>query len=460
MGITRELAKFCAKLTFNDLPAEVVESTKYLAFDFFGVAARGSVPESSQVMFKFIKELCCPGGGIVIASNYTTLVQYAALANGTFAHSLELDDVCNEASLHPGVAIFPATLAACEVENGSGKDFITAAAAGYEVMCRLGKALNPAKHYGRGFHPTGTCGVFGAAVAAGKLFKLDEKQMTDALGIAGSQAAASMEFLTEGTWTKRMHPGWAAHSGLIAALLAREGYKAPSTIIEGKYGFLNAYSYNTNAEEVLENLGKEYYVTKTSIKPHSCCRYKQAPIDGILQIVKENHLHPEDVSEVIIGMLEVGYPIVVEPFDLKYNPQSIVDAQFSMPFGAAVTILYGKASLDEYTEKVVKSEKVKTMMKKIKFIKDPKLDRLFPKQWPASVFIKTNDGKEYETFIEYPKGDPENPLTWDELVGKFNDITKVVFNSERQDKILNKVKNMDRAEELTNLYELLNGKDY
>jgi len=171
--------------------------------------------------------------------------------------------------------------------------------------------------------------------------------------------------------------------------------------------------------------------------------------------MKENDLSAEDVDEIILGMLEVSYPIVVEPAELKYNPQNVVDSQFSMPFAAAVAVLFGKASPDEYSDKVISSNQVKTMMKKIKCIKDEKLERLYPKQWPSSVIIKTMDGKKYDLFIDYPKGDPENPLTWAELIEKFNNNTKIIFNSLRQEEILSAIKSLPQPKSFEVLYKLL-----
>lgn len=455
MGATTDMADFCAGLKYSDLSSDDIESVKKLGLDFIGLAASGSLTDSGRIMLGFVKKINCAGESVVIGSKSTIAPQYAALLNGTYAHSQDYDDVCNEASLHPGAAVFPAALAAAEMVKASGADFILSVVIGYEVMCRLGKVLEPSKHYGRGFHPTATCGVFGAAAAVGKLFGLNSAQLAAAFGICGSQAAGCMEFLTDGTWTKRMHPGWAAHSGLLAAMLAQEGFTGPTTIFEGKDGFLNAYSYDTNSDKLVEGLGKDYFISKASVKPYPCCRYTHGPIYGILKLMKDNDLSAEDVDEIIIGMLEVSYPIVVEPAELKYNPKNVVDAQFSMPFAAAVAVLFGKASPEEYSDKVILSNQVKTMMKKVKCIKDKELERLFPRQWPASVVIKTMDGEKYDLFIEYPKGDPENPLTWAELIEKFNDNTKMIFNSLRQEEILSAVKSLHQSKSFEVLCKLL-----
>lgn len=456
MGVTKQLAEFCAKLSYDDLPQSVIDATINLTLDFVGVTARGSSVPSSQIMLKTIKELSAAGEAATIGGGCTMAPQYAALVNGAFAHALDYDDVCNVASLHPAVAIFPAALAATQYLNGSGKDFILSVVLGYEVMCRLGKTLGPAKHYAQGFHPTATCGVFGAAAAAGSLLGLNADQMVDAFGVAGSQAAGSMEFLTDGTWTKRMHPGWAAHSGIIAALLARNGFKGPATIFEGKAGFLNAYSHDTRPEEITDALGSVFYVTKTSIKPYSCCRYIHAPMDAVFSILKDHHLQPGEIEQITIGLLAVAYPIVAEPEAVKYDPKNVVDSQFSLPFGIAMAVLYGSATPNEYTEETLKSAAVSEMMKKVRFEKDPALDAIYPEKWPASAEIRTTDGKVLTAFIEYPKGDPENPMSWKELTRKFKHTTRTIYDTEKQEKAIQYINQLHDQTSMNPLCELLN----
>ena len=289
MKLTQEVVQRCHEINYKTLSEEVVDRVKFLLLDYIGVAARGSLSESSRPVHRFIRNVDKrKEGSVVFGTNIRANPPYAALANGIAAHSVELDDVINEASLHPGVAIMTAAVAAANMTSCTGKEFIEAIVAGYEVTTKLGIALDPAAHYAQGFHPTGTCGTMGAAITVSKIIKSDKQSMLNALGIAGSQAAGSMEFLTDGAFTKRFHPGWAAHSGIIAAWLAREKLTGPSSIIEGRFGFLHAYSPQSNSSKVLENWGNPYEVMRTSIKPHACCRYKQGPIDGILQIMHEN----------------------------------------------------------------------------------------------------------------------------------------------------------------------------
>lgn len=458
MGITQDLAKYCSELKFGQLPDEVIDRVKYFFLDFIGVACRGSQEDSSKSMYRFIQEMRNGRrGGVLIGTEERAPHLYSALGNGVSGHAIEMDDVNNESSLHPGVVIFPSALAASEMVGSSGRKFIEAVVTGYEVMVRLGKAIGPANSYARGFHPTGTCGVFGSSVAASKVMGLKEEAMTSAMGIAGSQAAGSMEYLAQGAWTKRFHAGWAAHSGMIAALLARKGFKGPTSIIEGRDGFLHAYSNGSDASKILEGIGTGFEILRTSVKPHACCRYMQPPIDAILKIVMEKNIRPEQVEKVRLGLLSAGALLIAEPREKKYTPQSIVDAQFSMPFGAAVALLYRKAGLREFRLSRIRSEEVKQMMKKVEYKVDPELDRTYPSQWCGTSEILTKDGKRYDTKVEYCKGDPETPLSWEELIEKFHDLSGGRMTKKRRLKIIEQVRHSEEVQNVKQWSSVLLG---
>ncbi len=453
-GLTTKLAGFYAGLEYENLPPQVIDRAKYFCLDHLGVAIRGSTTPSSTAMQATVVGLAHQGSSVIMGTPLTTSPDYAALANGTSAHSLELDDVNNDSSLHPGVPTFPAAFACSDLQKVSGRDFITAITAGYDLMIRLGRTLGPSKHYARGFHPTGTCGVFGASMVASKLLHLGEEQTTWALGIAGSQAAGSLEFLAQGAWTKKFHVGWSAHSGVLAAMLASHGFTGPTSILEGRHGFLYGYSDDVDISKADEGLGEQFYITKVGIKPHSCCRYNQGPIDCILEIVDQHHLQPHDVDRLTVGVLQAGFEVLAAPEEQKRNPRNIVDAQFSMPFGAAVAILYRRASLDEYTAEAVLSPEVADLMAKVNCVVDPALEVDYPSKWPAWVEIKTQDGRKLRASVEYPKGDPENALSWDELKDKFRLITQPVVTAKQQEHILETVESLEELEDIRTLTKL------
>ncbi|MBI3977196.1 MAG: MmgE/PrpD family protein [Chloroflexi bacterium] len=443
--VTEELAAFCATLSADDIPRDVVKAAKYFAFDFAGVALRGSLEDSSRVVFETAARLSPPDadGATVVGRADRTRPHYAALANGASAHALELDDTHQEGSIHPGVTVIPAALAMAEAVDAAGRDLLAAVAVGYEVACRLAMALRPAEHYAHGFHPTATCGVFAAAAAAGRLLHLSADQMANAFGIAGSQAAGSLEFLADGAWTKRFHPGWAAHSGIIAAELARSGFLGPRRILEGKAGFLRSYSDSPRVEAVLADLGSAYQIVRTAIKPHACCRYNQAPIDGVLKLVAEEDVDPAAIDRITIGLLDVGFPIVAEPLAQKRRPRSVVDAQFSIHFAAAIAAARRRAGLAEYRLGSLSAPEVLALMDRVECVPAPELDALFPKRWPATVEITLRDGRRLQTRVDYPKGDPENPLTWDELAEKFDSLVSDLLTAERRAEILAAARNLD-----------------
>jgi 2-methylcitrate dehydratase PrpD len=426
MNETRELVDFLARLRPEDLPANVLDRTRYLLLDYLGVAIRGSREESSAPVYKMIERL-----------NARTLPGYAALANGTAAHAIEMDDTHNAGSIHLGVVTFSAALALAEsLPDVSVDRFTAAVVAGYEAAARIAMALQPKEHYWLGFHPTATCGAFGAAATASKLLNLTADQMLSAFGIAGSMAAGSMEFLAEGAWTKRLHPGLAAQNGIQAAMLAAEGFRGPSTILEGRDGFLSAYSRKPRPELITEDLGESFEIMRTSIKPHACCRYMQGPIDGILALVREHDLQPDAILRIEVAVLEAGWALVAEPRGQKYNPQSIVEAQFSMPFGAAVAAMYRAAGIDQFTEENVRSKSVRRMMGRVVVQKDIRIEKNFPEEWPARVAIDLADGRHLETVIRHPKGDPKNPLSWDESIAKFKSLAAPVVGLDRCDELV------------------------
>jgi 2-methylcitrate dehydratase PrpD len=452
---TRQLAEFVVSTPLSHLPDEVIDRAKYFVLDYLGVALRGSRVDASTIMRTFVDRFAPPGHATIIGCDQGAHPAYAALANGTAAHCIEMDDTHQEGSIHLGAPIISALIAASEMQPAGGGEFLAAVVLGYEVAARLAMAVGPEAHYRRGFHPTGTCGTFGAAAAVARLWGLEVRAMAQALGIAGSQAAGSMEFLATGAWTKRFHPGWAAHNGLIAAALARQGFTGPDTIIEGQAGFAQAYSQAPRPERVTQGLGTSFAILATAVKPHACCRYMQAPIDAILELVRTHNIAADDVAQVTLGILDTAFPIICEPAAIKYAPHSVVDAQFSMPFGAAVALLFQRASLAEFTPAMVAAPRVQALMQRIVHARDPELEKHFPREWPAWASIALHDGRQVSTTVRYPKGDPQNPLSWNELLTKYRELGRSVVSEDRLDEISQHVRSVESTPDVAPLWRLL-----
>jgi 2-methylcitrate dehydratase PrpD len=366
-----------------------------------------------------------------------------------------MDDTHQGGSIHLGATMFSTALAGAAIVPCSGRALLAAAVAGYEVAARTAMAVGPKAHYGRGFHPTGTCGAFGATATAAHLLGLDEQRTAWALGIAGSLAAGSMEFLSGGAWTKRLHPGWAAAAGLHAALLARRGMRGPETIFEGRDGFLRAHSAEPAPAQLTAELGINFETLQTSVKPHACCRYKQAPIDALLDLRQAHALKPGDVETVTIGMLEAGVPIVCEPRTAKLAPASVVDAQFSMPFGAAVALVYGRASPHEYNDATLAAPAVRELMPRVHWVCDRTLEASFPREWPAWVRIRLRDGQELHSAVRHPRGDPHNPLSWSDLEAKVVDLITPTEGPRCIAPLRDSVRSLDHAPTLDALLDAL-----
>jgi 2-methylcitrate dehydratase PrpD len=426
---------------YQDGVAEAdAEAVRYFLLDHLANAIGGLAAESSRAMLTFARART---GGVPALGGTPLHEEYAALVAGTSAHALEFDDTHQPSSSHPGSGVFPSALTVATVEGRTFEEFAAAVVAGYEVSCRVGLAATARGQYERGFHPTGTSGVFGATVAAGLLAGLDRAQLVHAMGIALSVSAGSMAFLADGAWTKRMHPGWAAHSAIIATRLAALGYTGPSEPLAGPDGFLHSYSGRSQPELLTAGLGEdELAIHRTSLKAHSCCRYMQAPIDAVLQLMREADAGPDDVEEIAVGVLEAGWSIIAEPEAQKRRPQNEVDAQFSMAYGAAAAALFGEVTSAQARPEVLASPDLAALMDRVRCFHDPALDALFPARWPARVQLTLRDGRTLEAYVEYPKGDPENPLSDEELETKFHALTGPVIAEARQAEILDALRRL------------------
>ncbi|HLZ57177.1 MAG TPA: MmgE/PrpD family protein [Ktedonosporobacter sp.] len=441
---TRELAQFCASLQGETLSASVKERVRYLLLDHLGVTLGGSMLPSSQAGYNLLTtlpHLSTTQGVTIFGRSERAEASWAALCNGIAAHGLEMDDVENRSSLHPGVVVFPAALALAEQLAASPDDFYAAVVAGYEVTLLVGAALNPAAAYERGFHPTAICGALGATAASARLLGLSAEQTTMALGIAGSMAAGSMAYLHDGAWTKRLHPGWASHAGITAARLAAVGFVGPVDVLEGRYGFLHAYSSQSDAHHLAR--GNDFAIMQVSLKPYACCRYMHGPIDCLLAIRSVQSIDLDQIARIRCGVLSGGRGLIADPIEEKREVHNIVEAQFSMPYGAAIALLTGQAGLSVFTESWLRDPIVHALMQRVECYSTPELDDYYPDEWRASASVEMVDGREFHADVRYPLGDPQNPLSWEQLAARFHEIVApVVADRQQRQDLIEKVQQM------------------
>ncbi len=447
---TFELAHFCATLQAEELSAQVRERVRYLLLDHLTVTLRGSLLPSSHAAYNMLHGMEAIGNAetsTIFGRAGRAEASWAAFANGIAAHGLEMDDVENASSLHPGVVVMPAALALAEQLGSAPTDFYASVVAAYEVTLRVGAALNPASAYERGFHPTAVCGVLGAAAASARLLGLTPAQTNSALGIAGSMAAGSMAYLHNGAWTKRLHPGWACHAGITAARLAASGFVGPVDILEGHYGFLHAYSSDGDVQQLERKPGDELAIMRVSLKPYACCRYMHGPIDCIFEIMRRHQPDPQHIARIACGVLSGGRGLIADPIEQKRQASNIVDAQFSMPFGAAIAVLTGKAGLSVFTGEWIHHPTVRELMQKVDCYSSAELDEHYPAEWRASASITMDDGTQYNAQVRYALGDPHNPLSWEQLEARFHElVAPVIEDEQRRREIIEQVRGLDDRE--------------
>jgi 2-methylcitrate dehydratase PrpD len=453
--VAQTFARFCTGLDYEALPPLVVERAKHFFIDYIAIALRGSMLDSSRPMRMLAAARPIPGGATLFGRPDTVHAAWAALANGMAAHSMELDDTFLPGSIHNESFVFSPALALAEERGASGKRFIVAVVAGFEVACRVAAALKPAVTNARGFHPTGTTGALGAAATSATLLGLDAAQVTNALGVACSQAAGLLEFVTDGAWTKRFHGGWASHAGMIAAELAQHGITAPPTSIEGKFGYLHAYSGDPLPQALSAGEGEMLAIAQTALKYYPCNYYIQSINDSVLQLAARADLPLEAIESIVVYTVQAAMPLVCEPIEQKRRPRLMIDAQFSVPFNVALGLVKRRVSFVDFTPAEFISPEIERLMDRVTCHVDPALDAQYPQAWPARVEITLADGRTLVAATQYAKGDPRNPLSLDEVIAKHRSIVAGVLDESTDDAILDFILRLETRSDFSELTRIL-----
>ncbi len=343
----------------------------------------------------------------------------AALVNGTAAHGEDYDDTFEGGPVHSGAVAVPAVLAACEREGRSGADARRGIVVGAELMCRLSLVAPKAIH-AAGFHPTAVIGALAAAGAVASALRLDAQQATDALGIAGSMASGIIEYLAEGTWTKRMHAGWAAQSGLRAALMARSGFTGPRTVLEGTHGFFHAFAPSRSPDfaPVLDGLGERWLMPSIAFKPYPCGTMTQPFIDCAIAL-RQSGLDPAAIAFIICNVGEGTVHRLWEPLAAKHRPATPYAAKFSTPFCIAVALLEGRAGFAQFSQSRIDDPALRALAAKVRYIVDPNDE--YPRNFTGHVRITMADGTVYEHRQPHMRGGARAPLSDVEIGRKFID---------------------------------------
>jgi len=410
---TATLCRFVADLRFEDVPPAVVEFAKGLAIDWLGSALAGKGAKPVEILERFAVTMGpSDGPSTILVSRHRTSPYFAAMVNAASSHVVEQDDVHNGSVFHPATVVFPPVLALAEAEGKSGRAVLEAVIAGYEVGIRVGEFLGRS-HYAV-FHTTGTSGTVAAAAAVGKLLGLDAARLNHALGSAGTQAAGLWEFLRDAADSKQLHTAKAASDGMLAALLARDGFTGAQHILEGKQGMAAGMSHDTDPARLTDGLGTRWATAETSFKWHAACRHTHPAADALQALMQRERLKADDIVEVVAQVHQAAIDVLGPVTD----PKTVHQAKFSMGTVLALIALYNRADLDAFEHLALTDTRVAHFRTKVRMQRDPEVDALYPQRWIGKLRLTTRDGRTLASRVETPKGDPGNTLTKAELESK------------------------------------------
>jgi 2-methylcitrate dehydratase PrpD len=433
------------KLSYEELTSQQVMLLKIFFLDWLASAIAGQTEAPVKIMDGLIKSMGGAPESTLIPGFTKGPCLWAALVNGASSHVKEMDDLHRESIFHPAAAIMPAVFAAAERSRITGKDLLVGIAAGYEVGIRVALAAGPS-HY-RHWHTTGTCGTFGAAAGASKVLGLNENAFMWAIGSAGTQASGLWEFLGENAMSKQLHAGKAAFNGLLSALLAEKGFTGAKNILEGPKGFFNATCLEYQAADCLKGLGDEFMFERNSLKYYASCGHTHAAIEAAVKAMQCSSCRPEDIDHIRVFVYQAA-------LDLLGNvaPDTPFGAKFNLPFCVALAVKYGKAGIGDFSLSNLNDPEIKRLMTRIAVAGDARLSDAYPAKWAARVEVRTKTGRILMGQIDYPKGDPENPLSHNELMDKFHQLTKGVIDPDAAERLIERAMNLESIPDVSQFF--------
>ena len=442
MSLTQTLADFVASTSFEDLPEDAVTMARRSLLDWVGSAIRGGTVEPARMALNVARRGMDGNVATVLTSGERLSTLGAAFANGAASHVIELDDLHQGSTFHPAAPIIPAALAVAEREGASGRDLLRAITLGYDVAIRIAEAVNPS-HY-RYWHPTGTCGVFGAATATGVLIGLDSEQLVQALGSAGTQAAGLWQFLADGAMSKALHTAHAAHAGIVSADLAAEGFTAAREILEGPRGFFAATAASSDPSRITDRLGTHFKIVENGFKRHACCGHTHTAIDAALNIREGADL--EQVERIEIDTYRVALDITD-----RAEPHTPYEAKFSIQYAVAAGLLDGRAGLEEFTDEHIGDRAMQQLLSRTSAREDGSFTSGYPGAWASRVRLTSANGSVREATVYHPKGMPANPMNDAEIEQKFHELVDPVIGGSTADEIVASVDRLQRGASASDL---------
>jgi len=452
--LAARFAAFAADFSLDQVPREVTHLAKCCIADAIGVALAASTQQFAKASVQAIAALGEPGQCVVIGCEPRLGARDAALLNGLLIHGLDYDDTHPASIVHCSASAVPVMLAAGLRARSSGAQALAAYLLAVEIDARIGSVAD-GQFQKNGFHPTGMVGIFGATLAAGYLAGHDAAALTSAQGIALSMASGSMEFLADGAWTKRLHPGWAASSAMTAAALGASGFRAPPLPFEGRFGLYQALLREDRGERLLAcaaDLGRHWEMRLVALKPYPVCHFNHAFGDAMLTL-REAGLQAADVARVTARIHPNQVAVVCEPQAAKRRPSSDYDAKFSLAFFVAAILVRGRFTLNELADECLHDPEILALCDRFSYVPDE--TSRFPQYYSGSLEVHTHDGRVLVADEPINRGSDARPLTPAEIERKFMDNATLAIEAARAEQLFACIMALDEARDLGEIDRLL-----
>jgi 2-methylcitrate dehydratase PrpD len=450
------IAQWASRMSYDDLPADVIRATKLRVLDVIGLALAGAETPFGQSVRDAAVAMSSPGPCRVLGTTDSLNVTLAAFANGAFSQALEYDDTHNESIVHMSSPSVAAALAIADTAQISGRDVIAAIAVGNEISCRAG-SVAPGQFHRRGFHPSGLFATFGVAYLAARLLRLDEDGMARAAGISGSFASGILECWVDGTETKFLHPGWSAQSGIVAAFLAAAGTTGPAQVFEGRWGLFASHLQDDSAPKDLSrltvDLGTRWDSRNSSFKPFPAAHVLHPYIDAILRLRHARGVRADDVEAIDCPVAAFIVPIVCEPLDEKLAPASDSHGRVSLQYSIAEALVRGSLGKGAYGDASLRDPVILALARRVRFHADPQFPG--PGRFKGAVTVTLKNGGTLTEVEEYNRGSAENPMTDADLRAKFDENAEGVLDAAARDRVASAVDRLETLDDARALVDLV-----
>jgi 2-methylcitrate dehydratase PrpD len=452
---SEQLADWVCGLSFDDLPADVVASTKDRVLDVIGLALAGQPTPFGAAVTRACTAMNAPGPSRILGSGQRVSVAAAAFANGALSQALEFDDTHNESIVHMSSPSVAAALALSETGKTSGRTLITAIALGNEIACRVG-SVAPGQFHRRGFHPTGLFAPFGTSYLAGWMLGLTPAQHVNAAGIVGSFAAGILECWVDGTQSKFLHPGWAAHSGIAAAYLGQAGATGPTAVLEGRFGLFDSHLQDRSVtrafNRVTDALGQVWESRKASFKPYPAAHVLHPYVDAALKLRARHRIEPREIRSISCPVASFIVPIVCEPVAEKRRPNTDSHGRVSFQYTLAEALHFGALGKDAYQATSLRDPDILRLADAVTYQVDA--DFPGPDRFKGAVRIVMNDGDVFEAVEEHNRGSLQNPMTRAELLDKFERNAASVLNATQTRALIAAIAELESTADASELVQL------